>query len=88
MMQILTYVLCIQKKHDYKLLKYIIQLHHFCFQFTLIFCSAEIELKEKILTYDYTSLFADIGGYSGLLLGLSFFNLADMMCDFIEKYIM
>ena len=44
-------------------------------------------LKEKILVYDYDSLFADIGGYTGLLLGLSFFDLADMLAAFIEKHI-
>ena len=53
----------------------------------LIFTSSEITLKEKILVYDYDSLFADIGGYTGLLLGLSFFDLADMLAAFIEKHI-
>ena len=53
----------------------------------LIFTSSEITLKEKILVYDYDSLFADIGGYTGLLLGLSFFDLADMLAAFVENHI-
>ena len=59
----------------------------FLLKVQLIFTSSEIMLKEKILVYDYDSLFADIGGYTGLLLGLSFFDLADMLAAFFEKYI-
>ena len=72
-------------KTTFKILKFWHLLYFLKVQ--LIFTSSEITLKEKILVYDYDSLFADIGGYTGSLLGRSCFDLADMLAAFIEKHI-
>ena len=53
---------------------------------TLVVPSSEIEIVEKIRVYDSGDFLADIGGYSGLFLGLSFIGLIDYLVGIAGKY--
>ena len=52
--------------------------------FTLYF-ETSIVTRESQVAYDSTDLFADIGGYAGLLLGASVFDFAKIFRLFLEE---
>ena len=44
-----------------------------------------IPIRESHLAYDGSSLFAEIGGYTGLLLGFSLYDFAKLFSFLVEK---
>ena len=56
-------------------------------ELTVVALTSEIEIKERMWIYDGNSLFADIGGYMGLLLGASIYTFADLLVSGIEHFI-
>ena len=53
------------------------------FMFTL----PEIEIVEKMWTYDANAAFADAGGFLGLLIGTSCLSLADIFLTYCSQWI-
>ena len=47
----------------------------------------QVMKSEELYLYTSLSLFAEIGGYMGLLLGVSLFNVAGLFSDVIDKKI-
>ena len=49
-----------------------------------LYFGTSISVRENRIAYDSASLFAEIGGYTGLLLGFSFFDFAKLF-SFVSK---
>ena len=50
-----------------------------------IYFPTSVQVRESQLAYARSSLFAEIGGYTGLLLGFSFFDCAKLFNFFAKK---
>ena len=53
--------------------------------FTTIFFSAIVPVRDSHLVYDFVSLFAEIGGYTGLLIGVSALDFAKIFTFCSER---
>ena len=54
-----------------------------------MYFGTSVSIRETRIAYDTSSLFAEIGGYTGLLLGFSFFDFAKLfsfLSDKLQKY--
>lgn len=58
--------------------------HNSSSQLTMYF-GTSVSIRESRIAYDKSSLFAEIGGYTGLLLGFSFFDFAKLFSFFSER---
>ena len=53
----------------------------------IMYFETSVSIWESRLAYDKSSLFAEIGGYTGLLLGFSFFDLSKLFIFFSDKFL-
>ena len=53
--------------------------------FVAYFSKAEFVMEDEVLLYDYNNLVADIGGFLGLLLGVSCLAVYDMMAKLFRS---
>jgi hypothetical protein len=44
-----------------------------------LYFNSEIQIQQSILSYSILSLLAEVGGYIGLLLGVSFLDMANIL---------
>ena len=51
----------------------------------LFFLLCQVEVIEETLAYKFQDLFADFGGYLGLLLGASIMSLYDIIMEVISR---
>ena len=52
-----------------------------------IYLKTTIKIKRTVFDYDFTTLVAELGGYSGLFLGLSVVQITIMITSFLVKII-
>ena len=52
-----------------------------------LYFKTSVALRENHIAYDVASLFAEIGGYSGLLLGVSVFDVLAKPLNFLSQKI-
>ena len=50
-----------------------------------MYFGTSVSIRESRIAYDKSSLLAEIGGYTGLLLGFSFFDVARLFSFFSEQ---
>ena len=56
-----------------------------------LYLKSTTKIKKMVLDYTPISMFAEIGGYTGLLLGVSFMNITQLLdklfvrCNFVRK---
>ena len=48
--------------------------------YIMIYIKSDVKVKTVILYYDLTTLFAELGGYTGMFLGVSFVDLI-ILCN-------
>ena len=49
-----------------------------------IYFKTQINVRKNVVSYDEVNLLAEIGGYIGLLLGLSLLDIAKLFRSFVE----
>lgn len=53
--------------------------------YTKVYIKSTVKMKKMMLDYTWVSMLGEIGGYSGLLLGISVVNIADSIFSKIFK---